>query len=260
MKSVIPILLAIAVVTPVATATASENSAGITPVVGPLGPCKVIAIPQTALQMGTSNVVNFGKNPSSTKVTGPVAPERSSVRSNESATVFGTRSSLGFKNATTRINFAVVRSGSNSAVHRYPSGGVTSDNGLRVIVGGSARPIDEINLCYALSGPVDPDPPQAPIAACPLAPNCPDDGERRLVCDVNLSDDGEFSGGVTAGNCCVCNGDPLAPCDPELDAGVAGSCLDVDATAANEVPTSIELNEDPYVCTTSGGKRTCYKY
>lgn len=113
---------------------------------------------------------------------------------------------------------------------------------------------------------------------------CPDpeyeyDGEGNIigvknpsvVCQWELKK--EFYGFADGSDvCCICNGDALVKCDPELPAGsppnAAGeySCNLTKAAKAEldlpagEATTIIEFNNDPYYCYTSGGSRICYCY
>lgn len=100
---------------------------------------------------------------------------------------------------------------------------------------------------------------------------CPDTG-RTLVCNIEL--DEPFYGLVASDSCCVCNNNsPLQECDADIPAGATNadgvpSCTltPAEKTALGdllrpaEVTTHIELNNDPYYCTTIGGRRTCYRY
>lgn len=261
MKHAIPMLL-LALTLVHGLAQASDKSVTTIPVKGLIDECQRFASVRTIRQMGTDSarLLAPGRSLAVAGPDNPMTPDSS----RETATLHGTRTRFGFRDSTTPVDFIVLRDAVNMVIHYYPSGGVTSDDNLQLLVNGMPLPVDEINLCYGLgnlpSGPEEP-PPQQPIAtSCPLDNNCPNDGERRLLCRISLGDEGVFSGGVTANNCCVCNGDPLPPCDPTLLGGQPGTCLGTSGTGTAEVPTTIELNEDPYVCTTSGGKRTCYQY
>jgi PKD repeat protein len=100
---------------------------------------------------------------------------------------------------------------------------------------------------------------------------CPDTG-RVLVCNIEL--DEPFYGLVASDSCCVCNNNsPLQECDADIPAGTTNadgvpSCTLTpaekdalgDLLRPAEVTTHIELNNDPYYCTTIGGRRTCYRY
>jgi hypothetical protein len=68
---------------------------------------------------------------------------------------------------------------------------------------------------------------------------------------------------------CVCNSEPLPLCDPnvpyledEFGEPIKNNACPKPAASKSgaEVTTHVELNNDPYVCSTIGGKRTCYYY
>jgi hypothetical protein len=182
---------------------------------------------------------------------------------------------VGFSAATTPVDFAILKSSRNVSVIIYPSGGVTADSNMQLVVGGVPQTVSAISLCYGL-GNAAPQPPLAtPIKSCNLEAtldqtgvSCPTGG-RALVCNFEL--DQPFYGlNDGSDTCCVCN-DPnsvLQECNPELAAGEEGACVLTAAEKADrqpplpagEVTTHIELNNDPYFCTTVAGIRKCYLY
>jgi hypothetical protein len=105
------------------------------------------------------------------------------------------------------------------------------------------------------------------------AVTCPTDGSGnllpRVVCSADISDDADkFQ--LSQQGCCVC-GAKAVECNPDLPAvptdpipdGELGPCpVPKDIIDSNnlQVPTTILFNNDPYYCTTIGGRRTCYAY
>ena len=88
---------------------------------------------------------------------------------------------------------------------------------------------------------------------------CPTSG-RSLVCNVEL-DKPFFGMNDGSDTCCVCNNAALTECNPNVPAGEPNACPKATVgTNPVEVTTYIELNNDPYYCTTIGGKRTCFPY
>lgn len=168
----------------------------------------------------------------------------------------------------TPIDYAVLKSGSAVSVIIYPSGGVSADTNMTIPgPNNTTLPISGFSLCYGLGNTV-PTPPE-PIKA--LTPSCSDKmsldlqgitcdgGAPVLICSIELNQ--PFFGMQTGDKCCVCNHEALVECDPNLPEGTKGSCPGpTHNEAPKEVTTTIEINKDPYYCTTVGGKKTCYLY
>lgn len=177
---------------------------------------------------------------------------------------------LSFADATIPVDYALLRSEKTVAVLMYPAGGVTSDANMTVALDGKDRPITSFSLCHGKGNN-----PPAPkiLQSCnaiktlgEVGISCPK-GHRTLVCGIEL--DEAFFGLKNGGNtCCVCGAEdrsagPAAyrQCDPDLPAGEKGACPKATkAKAPAEVPTLLELNNDPYYCVTVGGTRTCFAY
>lgn len=183
---------------------------------------------------------------------------------------------MSFSNATAPIDYVLLKNSGNVSFIIYPSGGVTSDGNMKLTVGSVDFPITAYSLCYGLGNVVAPPPPPPPLKTLKSCSSgggggsfldgtgitCPASG-RTLVCNVEL--DKPFYGlNDGTDTCCVCNNANnagLAECNPNAPAGEPNACPK--ATAATnpvEVTTHIELNNDPYYCTTIGGSRTCFRY
>jgi hypothetical protein len=98
---------------------------------------------------------------------------------------------------------------------------------------------------------------------------CPSDGMGgflpRVVCSADISDTADKFELANQG-CCVCGVtavecDPNLPSSAEVEPGQPGPCPVIKPGFENlQVPTTILFNNDPYYCTTIGGKRKCYAY
>lgn len=174
---------------------------------------------------------------------------------------------LSFSAATTPVDYAVLKSGTSVAVLVYPAGGVKGDANMAVRGTSGNLAISAFNLCYGLGNSALPPPPVAKAKT----PNCSTltdglDGQviacsntthPVLLCSMEL--DQAFFGMKSGDTCCVCNHDELVECDPSLVEGAEGACPSA-AYEPKEVTTSIEINKDPYYCTTVGGTKRCYTY
>jgi hypothetical protein len=168
-------------------------------------------------------------------------------------------------NASTNIKFAVIKSGNRVAVLRYGEPNFEYqpdvDYNMQVYVPpvddeqGVPLVIDTVNLCYAGDPASVPPPPAATIPQCSSCTA----GDPTLICGIPL-DQPYFGGGTNA--CCVCNSPALPPCNPAGAGGTPGSCVGDGSGSKTglKVPTLLEFNKDPYVCSTSGGVRSCYRY
>lgn len=242
---------------------ASEKAASIFPAEGN-GVCSDYASNKLILQMGTgspqvSGLVYGAENPRDADTSGESA---------EYSVAGGTVA--GFKASTTPIDYAVLKSSRNISLIIYPAGGVTSDANMKLVVAGVPQTITNINLCYGLGNVAPPPPPLVlkTLKSCDIASSTLDTtgvscggGGRSLVCNFEL--DKPFYG-LKDGtdSCCVCNSSALTECDPNVPAGGVNSCVSTTSKALpTEVTTHIELNNDPYYCTTVGsGPRICYAY
>lgn len=246
-----------------ALSAASDNSATVFPAEGN-GVCSDYSSNKLILQMGTGSPLVSGtvfgvENPRDADLTG-----ESAAYSVAGGTV------VGFTASTTPIDYAILKSGRNISVIIYPTGGVTSDANMKLAVAGVDQTISGINLCYGL-GNVAPTPPPVVLKttkSCNTSPSldgtgiaCTGTAARSLVCSFEL--DKSFYG-LKDGtdSCCVCNSAELTECDPNVPAGGVNSCVSTTSKALpTEVTTHIELNNDPYYCTTVGsGPRICYYY
>ncbi len=243
--------------------SASEKSVTVFPAEGNKQ-CSDYSANNMILQMGTTSPLVGGS------LTGAENP-RDADSTGESVS-YGVAGGTvaGFSASTTPIDYALLKSGRSISVIIYPSGGVDSDSDMRLTVGGVDQPISAISLCYGLGNVAPPPPPPLPLKtlkSCNISNildatgvSCPTTG-RSLVCNFEI--DKPFYGlNDNTDTCCVCNSDPLIECDPDAPAGEVNSCLDpANKVLPTEVTTHIELNNDPYYCTTVGsGPRICYKY
>ena len=248
-----------------ATAHASDNAAVIFPAEGNKT-CSDYSANSLILQMGTTSPLASGsligsENPRDADTTG------------EAATYTVTNGKVVGFNATTPIDYVLLKSGRGIALIIYPSGGVTEDANMKLTVGGVDQSISAISLCYGLGNVAPlPPPPPAPltIPSCDalnasgglddIQVMCPSSGARSVVFNFELGGQKFYNTSETP-LACVCNSEPLQECDPNVAYPEPGACPQPVADKSGaEVTTHIELNNDPYVCSTIGGKRTCYYY
>lgn len=240
---------------------ASLNSATVFPAEGN-GQCTDYSSNHLILKMRTtapeiSGVVSGVENPRDADSTGESA-----------AYSISDGKVLSFSDATTPVDYAVLKAGKRVSVIIYPLGGVTSDANMSLVVNGQALKIEQFSLCYGLGNAA---PEAAVIPRCEdLAQGggldsvnitCPSSGERSLV--FNLELDASFYNTDGTPTACVCNSaTPLTECDPSVAAGQPNACPDPASPTKlpTEVTTHIELNNDPYYCTTVAGIRKCYSY
>lgn len=251
-----------------ALSCASDKSVTVFPAEGNKQ-CSDYASNSTVMQMGTTSPVVAGT------LSGAENPRDADTTGESVAYTVAGGTVAGFSGATTPIDYALLKSSRSISVIIYPSGGVTQDANMRLTVAGVDQPITAISLCYGLGNAVTPPPPPPPLAtlkSCNIdavldntGVSCPANGDRTLVCNFEL--DKSFYGLKDGSDsCCVCNNtasnDPLTECDPNVVAGGVNACPDPASTTKlpTEVTTHIELNTDPYVCSTVAGKRTCYSY
>jgi hypothetical protein len=237
---------------------ASDNSATVLPAEGNVV-CADYSSNRIILSMDTrsadpSGVLSGPENPADADATG----ESASYTITDGTT-------LSFSDSTTPIDYVVIKSGRDVSVAMYPSGGVTSDGNLTVTVDGMDETISAFSLCYGLGNEAPPPPPLAETKSCDFDAvldetgiQCEAFGSRAVVCNFEL--DKPFFGTADGSDtCCVCNNVALEECDSSLPSGEPNACPDHSVIDV-EVPTLIELNNDPYYCLTRGGTRTCYPY
>lgn len=248
----------------VSTSYASSNSVTVFPAEGN-GQCTDYSSNSLILKMRTtapelSGVVSGLENPRDTDSTG-----ESAAYEIAGGTV------LSFSGSTTPVDYAVLKAGKKVNVIIYPSGGVTSDENMSLVVNGQTLNIEEFSLCYGLGNTAPPAPEASTIPRCEdlfqgggldnVGITCPSSGERSLVFNLELDKSFYNTGGTPTA--CVCNSaTPLTECDPSVAAGQPNACPDPASAAKlpTEVTTHIELNNDPYYCTTVAGIRKCYSY
>jgi len=218
----------------------------------------------------------------------PAAPSGTVSNGIHSASYAGGGSTTAsFSASTIPIDFVILKSGGYGSLFIYPSGGVIEDAGMQLMASKSskqaptAQPIEAITLCYGLGNEM---PPQVSIPLCndpenpafnldELQITCPTptDGKPKRSIIFNFELDGqEFYNTENSALACVCNSPkPLPLCNPnvpyledEFGEPVDNNACPKPAASKSgvEVTTHIELNNDPYVCSTIGGKRTCYYY
>jgi len=243
---------------------ASDYSATVFPAEGNKQ-CSDYASNSTVLQMGTTSPVTAGT------LSGADNPKDADTTGESVAYTVAGGTVVGFGSATTPIDYALLKSGRAISVIIYPSGGVTHDANMRLTVAGVDQPITAISLCYGLGNVVAPPPPPPPLAtikSCNIdafldatGVSCPTNGQRTLVCNFEL--DKSFYGLKDGSDtCCVCNSGTATECDPSVPSGSPNACPDPASISKTptEVTTHIELNNDPYYCTTVSGIRKCYAY
>lgn len=248
-----------------ALASASDKSTTIFPAEGSKQ-CSDYSSNAAIIQMGTtaplsSGLVSGAENPKDAGTTGESAIY--AIDSGKTASF----------SSSTPVDYAILKSSRDIAVIIYPSGGVTSDANMQLVVANQPLTITALILCYGLGNPVPPPPPppaKTTIPSCStlsgidgVGITCPSNGERSII--YNLELDSAFYNTTNTPIACVCNSAALIECDP----GVAydannlnnGACPQpVGNKTGAEVTTHIELNNDPYACTTVGGIRKCYSY
>lgn len=251
--------LAALLVAPLTAVTASDMSATVFPAEGNKQ-CSDYAANGVVLQMGTNSPLATGL------VSGPENPRDTDTVGESALYTVSEGTLVGFSSATTPVDYAILKSGRNVSVIIYPSGGVTADANMSLMVGGVAQNVTAISLCYGLGNSAPPPPVASTIKSCNLNATldqtgvvCPATG-RTLVCNFEL--DTAFYGlNNGSDTCCVCNtGGELQECDPGVAAGEPNACPLATTKTGTEVTTHIELNNDPYVCTTVAGLRKCYAY
>jgi len=255
---------------------ASDRAAVIFPAEGNKT-CNDYAANSMILQMGTTSPLASGR------LAGPENPRDPDSQGESASYSVTDGKTVAFTDSSTPIDFALLKSSRNISLIIYPSGGVKDDANMKLTVGGIDQTISAISLCYGL-GNVAPPPPPEPkpsiIPACEdlvedslfdgLQITCPANGERSVIFNFEL--DGKlFYNTSETPLACVCNNyvegvpkplmecDPGAPYDPN-DLTNKACPQPVGDKSGAEVTTHIELNNDPYVCSTIGGKRTCYYY
>lgn len=252
-----------------ATAHASDNAAVIFPAEGNKT-CSDYSANSLILQMGTTSPLAAGS------LTGSENP-RDANTTGEAATYTVTGGKVVGFNATTPIDYALLKSSRSIALIIYPSGGVTEDANMKLTVGGVDQSITAISLCYGLGNAAPPPPPPAPVLTIPscdaLNANggldgvqimCPTNMAKSIVYNFELGE--SFYSRTGSPIACVCNSAPLQQCDPNVAYDpnnlANNACPRPAENGKNgvEVTTHVELNNDPYTCYTIGGTRKCFFY
>lgn len=185
-------------------------------------------------------------------------------------------------------------------VHYYAGPGVTADSGIQVLnAAGNPLPIVEFALCATAAetddtpaiGGIDFDLEIPRCPADPLPRGCPDASDPNskeivLINYTRLRDSANFPASqlndepIDVRTCFCTGGEPsvaeienLVQCDdslPAFDASAAdppltkdkepgGTCTVKPAPGA-KVEAMTQLENDPYICFTRNGRRTCYEY
>lgn len=243
--------------------SASDKSVTVFPAEGN-GTCSDYSSNSLILQMGTGSPLVSGM------VYGAENPRDADTSGESAAYAVAGKTVASFSASTTPIDYAILKSSRNISVIIYPAGGVTSDANMSLIVAGVPQTISAINLCYGLGNVAPPPPPPPPLKtlkSCNTSSLLDETSvscggsARHLVCNFEL--DKSFYGLKDGSDsCCVCNSTALIECDPNVPAGGLNACTSTSTkTLPTEVTTHIELNNDPYYCTTVGsGPRICYAY
>ncbi len=233
---------------------ASDNSATVFPAEGNVQ-CNDYASNRAIFQMGTNSPQTSGI------VLGVDNPQDADTTAESASYAIQGGTVASFTASTTPIDFAILKSNSKISLIIYPSGGVRADGNMTVTVAGTPQPITAMSLCYGL-GNTAPVTHRSTIKSCNISSlldqtgvTCPATG-RTLVCNFEL--DKSFYGlNNGSDSCCVCNNPDgeLKECDPNVAAGQPNACTQTTPKTNTEVTTHIELNNDPYYCTTVGGVR-----
>jgi hypothetical protein len=254
--------------------SASDNSVTVFPAEGNKQ-CSDYSANNMILQMGTTSPLASGT------LSGAENPRDADATGESLSYAIAGGAVVSFSASTTPIDYVLLKSGRSISVIIYPSGGVYEDANMKLTVGGVDQTITAISVCYGL-GNVAPPPPEPPLPltlkSCDTVNAaldftgvvCPTNTtDRQLVCNFEL-DKPFFGLKDGSDSCCVCNSPELTECNPDLPAGtivaegVPGPCpnpKNSDQVLPTEVTTHLELNNDPYYCTTVGsGPRICYKY
>ena len=242
-----------------AIASASDHSVTIFPAEGNKQ-CSDYAANNAILQMATTSPQAAGL------LIGADSPKDSNTTSESASYAIQGGTTASFSASTTPIDFAILKSSRSISVIIYPSGGVTEDANMTLTVAGQPQTITAMSLCYGLGNSAPPPPPKTTIKSCNVNASLDQTGVtgpangRALVCNFEL--DTPFYGlNNGTDTCCVCNtAAELQECDPNVAAGQPGACPLATTKVGTEVTTHIELNNDPYVCTTVAGVRKCYAY
>lgn len=153
--------------------------------------------------------------------------------------------------------------GGNTCEYVY-SGGATSGNNLGYLKSNNAyQGVQGVALCTDGVPP----PPSKTIPTCAalnlsggidgVQIQCPADPTKKSII-YNLEIGKPFFSENGSPIACVCNANALPECDPGKKAGEVGACVTtLGSKVGAEVTTHIEINNDPYTCTTRAGLRVC---
>jgi len=91
---------------------------------------------------------------------------------------------------------------------------------------------------------------------------CPSSGATSIIYNFEVGKPFFNTNGTPMACVCGNGGQPLFECNPNVPAGESGACPSntTGTKTGTEVTTHVEINNDPYVCSTVGGTRTCYYY
>jgi hypothetical protein len=154
----------------------------------------------------------------------------------------------------TPINFVIAKSQGNTGarVFHFSPAGALQDS-----LATARGTITQISFCYGLAMPANPGGSQT-LPDCSEINDqldetgiaCPTDGSRRVIYSF---DPDAPNWNVTA---CTCNA-TLTKCNPDASFPQDADACPSGATKLPRVPVQVEAVEDPFVCSTIGGTRTC---
>jgi hypothetical protein len=162
--------------------------------------------------------------------------------------------------------------GGNTCEYVY-TGKANSGNSLGYLKStGSYQGVQGVALCTDGSTvPTPPAPKTIPNCGTTtgfdgLGISCPANGATSIIYNFEVGKPFFNTSGTDMACVCGNGGQPLQQCDPNLPAGTPTqsgqlpACPAQPAPTGTEVTTHVEINNDPYVCSTIGGTRTCYYY
>lgn len=163
--------------------------------------------------------------------------------------------------ATVSEVFVYGTSGGNTCEYVY-SGGATNGQGVGFLKSnGTYQSVQGVEFCTSGASVAKTIPNCATFSGIDgVTINCPANGAKSIIYNFEVGQPFYSASGTSMA--CVCNngGAPLYECNPNVPSGQPGACPVPAAKTGVEVTTHIELNNDPYVCQTIGGSRTCFYY